>query len=101
MRAVLLDGALADAAARGGHDDVQPAELVDGLLQHRLGAGEVGHVDLVEGGADRRGDVLAVRLRSGPGSRRSRHRLASDSAVALPKPDAPPTTMAFFPEISI
>ena len=28
-------------------------------------------------------------------------RLASASAVAWPNPDAPPTTMAFFPEISI
>ena len=33
VRAVLLDGALADAAAGGGHDDVQPAELVDGLAR--------------------------------------------------------------------
>ncbi len=49
-----LIGPLADAAARGGHDDVQSAEPVDRLLQHLLCACEVGDVHLVEGAADRR-----------------------------------------------
>ena len=101
MRAVLLDGALADAAAGGGHRDVQAAEPVDRLLQHLLGAGEVGDVHLVERAADGVGD-LACRFDCGRSSTATlAPRLASDSAVARPKPDAPPTMTAFLPSISI
>ena len=63
MRAVLADGALTDTAACGGHRDVQAAEAVDGLLQHLLGAREVGDVHLVEGAADRFGHLFAIGLR--------------------------------------
>ena len=41
-----------DTAACGGHRDVETAEPVDRLLQHLLGAYEVGDVHLVERAAD-------------------------------------------------
>ena len=40
-----------------------PPSAVDGLLQHLLGALEVGDVDFVERAADGVGDFLALRLR--------------------------------------
>ena len=63
MRPVPLDGALTDAAARSGHRDVQSAKGLDRLLQHLLGACEVGDVHLVERAADGIGHLSALRLR--------------------------------------
>src|SRR5581483_9814307 len=53
--------ALGDAAARGGHRDVQAAEFLDGGLQRLLGRGEVGDVQRVEVATDGGRDVFAVR----------------------------------------
>ena len=60
VRTALGHRPLGDAAAGGGHHDVQPAQLVDGRLQRFLGPGEVGDVDRIERAADALGDLLAV-----------------------------------------
>ena len=51
---------LGDAAAGGGHRDMQATEVVDRGLQRLLGPGEVGDVDGIELAADTLGDGLAV-----------------------------------------
>jgi hypothetical protein len=61
VRAGLGHRPLGDAAASGGDDDVQAAEIVDRGLQGLLGAREVGDVDRVELPADAVSDGLAVR----------------------------------------
>ena len=61
VRAGLGHRPLGDAAAGGGHRDMQATELVDRGLQRLLGAGEVGDVDRIELAADTLGDLFAVR----------------------------------------
>jgi hypothetical protein len=98
VRAGLAEGALGDAAAGGGDDGVQAAEVGDGGGDGMFGAGEVGDVEGVERAAEVLGDLVAA-------GRSSTATLAppaaSRSAVARPMPDAPPTTIAFLPLISM
>ena len=78
-----------------------PPSAVDRLLQDLLGALEVGDVHLVEGSADGVGDFLALRLRPVEDRHAGPTLWPAASAVDLPKPEAPPTMMAFLPAISI
>ena len=91
VRAVLAERAHRDAAARGVHRDVQPAERVDRVGQRELDALVVDDVDRVERAAQLRRDLGAGRRRQVE-DRDRRALLAQQLGRRRPCPTAPPTT---------